>query len=100
MATYRFSITWKLGLKGRELSVWTAPSRMRCADLILLYEAGKGRRAEGVRDDRPCRDRRDPLGRRRRGPLGMDRVAERTQPAGLLGGKEGRRFLGDGTVRD
>jgi hypothetical protein len=42
MATYRFSITWELDFKGRDLSVWTAPSKLRCGDLILLYEAGKG----------------------------------------------------------
>jgi hypothetical protein len=42
MATYRFSITWEFDLSGRELSVWTAPSKLRCGDLILLYEAGKG----------------------------------------------------------
>jgi hypothetical protein len=42
MATYRFSITWELDFSGRDLIVWTAPTKLRCGDLILLYEAGSG----------------------------------------------------------
>jgi len=42
VATYRFSITWQLDFTGRELSVWTSPAKLRCGDLIVLYEAGKG----------------------------------------------------------
>lgn len=42
MATYRFSITWKLDFTGRDLAVWTAPAKLRCGDLVLLYEAGSG----------------------------------------------------------
>ena len=47
MATYRFSITWELDFTGRDLIVWTAPSKLRCGDLVLLYEAGSkgGRKA-------------------------------------------------------
>lgn len=42
MQPYRFSIDWELDFEGRHLKTWTAPSALRCGDLILLYEAKSG----------------------------------------------------------
>jgi hypothetical protein len=42
MATYRFSITWEFDFGAYSRSAWTAPAKLRCGDLVLLYEAGSG----------------------------------------------------------
>jgi hypothetical protein len=42
LTAYRFSITWELDFFRGARMTWTAPAKLRCGDLILLYEARSG----------------------------------------------------------
>lgn len=56
MNTYRFTISWELDFAGSEMTVWTAPSQLRCGDLVLLYEAVNGGRGAFVAVGRAVTD--------------------------------------------
>lgn len=56
MAYYRFSIDWPYELTDLERTTWTAPSALRCEDLVMLYEAKSGGRGAFIAVGRALTD--------------------------------------------